>query len=177
MDKQELQRMRQQALEEQKQFYREHPDLANWVKTKKVLLWIVVAYWVLHMVFMLLIMVQIQSFDGVGREIVKLIFQLFWLYVIINPEGGWRLNVVLYFWAFVNFGMLIMYSGDMRQMLSYIFYMPLYGVIMLMEIAAPFLLLALAVFLTAFPKHRAMSEQVEAMRKRNLDFTKNVSQR
>lgn len=161
MRRQEAQMQRRQMIEEKEAFFRSHPELEKWVKTKRNLRNIVLAFWILHSVFSLILFAQMQSLDNAGMEVTKLVVQLFWLCVFLNPEGGWKLNLIVYLWALTNFGLLVMNATDMIEMLPYISHMPLLGVVMLMELVIPFLLLAIALYLTAVPKNRAMSEQLE----------------
>ena len=105
-------------------------------------------------------------------EVFKLMMQLFWISVFLNPEGGWKMNIIFYVWALSNFGLLVMNASDMIDMLPYVPQKPLLGVIMFMEAVIPFLLLALALYLTVPAKHRAMSEQSENFAKETVQKMK-----
>lgn len=173
MDKQELERQRKQILAEKEQFYRNNPELSNWVKMRKVLRNILLIYWIMHSVFSFVLMMQIQVMDGIGMEIFKLLIQLLWICAFLNPEGGWRMNIIVYVWAVSNFVLFIRGASFVFEALPY---MPwLYLVVVSMEVLAPFLLLGIALYLTAFPKHRAMSEQVEDMMKDVMLKMKNLT--
>lgn len=174
MRKQEMEMQRRQIAAEREQFYRNNPELAEWVKTKKMLRNILLAFWILHSVFSLLLFAQMQATDDMGTEVFKLVIQLFWLCVFLNPEGGWKLNIIVYVWALTNFGLLVMNASVMIGMMAYIRDMPLLGVVMLMEALTPFLLLSLALYLTAVPKHRAMSEQLENFAKETMQKMKKI---
>lgn len=165
--KQEIEIKRQKALEYRAQFLRENPEIESWIKKRKTLLLIVVIYWILHTVISLIVMVQMQSLTGTQAlgEIVKLLFQLLWLWVFMNPQGGWRFNLILYFWGLANLATLLAQLGDVLGSLPYISQMPLLGVLMIMEILVPFLLFGAAIYLTAIPNHRKMSEQIETVGK------------
>lgn len=173
--KQEIEIKRQKALEYRAQFLRENPEIESWIKKRKTLLLIVVIYWILHTVISLIFMVQMQSLTGTQAtgEIVKLLFQLLWLWVFMNPQGGWRFNLILYFWALINLATLLSQLRDMMAFLPNVSQMPLLGVLMIMEILVPFLLFGAAIYLTAIPDHRRMSEQIETVGKKIAEQLRN----
>lgn len=175
MDKQELERQRGQILAERQQFYSNHPELADWVKKRKIIRNILLIYWILHSVISFILMMQMQTMDGIGMEVFKLLIQLFWLFLFLNPEGSWKINLIVYIWAVSNFALLLMNASNMLDTIQYIPYMPLLGVVMLMEFLVPFLLLGVALYLTAVPKHRAMSEEVEDMLKGTMQKMKDMT--
>ena len=166
MDKKEFLRQRQQILDE---CYRKDPEVAVWVRTKRILWRITAGYFILHMVLDILLRMQMQTYEGLGREIFKLLFQLFWLFISINPERSWRISTLLYLFAVVNFSMLFLSGESMLNSLPYISAMPLLGAIMFMELLLPLLLLALAIYLTAFPKSRELSERAWEICKKSME--------
>ena len=167
MDNQAFKEQRSQIMAEIEQFYVENPEVGNLVHKKRLLRRIVVIFWVLHTVFSLLLMAQIQTLDGMeaAKEIFKLLFQLLWLFAFMSPEGGWRIHLILYFWSLANFGMLFMNYSDMIATLPYVATMPLLGVVMFMEVVVPFLLLGVALYFTLPASHRCLSEEAEMNRK------------
>ncbi len=165
MTKQEREMQRSQLLLEKELFYKNHPEVSRWVKTKRLLRNLLMAFWVLHAVFSLIFFTQMELLDSGNMEVFKLMMQLFWISVFLNPEGGWKMNIIFYVWALSNFGLLVMNASDMIEM-------PLLGVIMFMEAVIPFLLLALALYLTVPAKHRAMSEQSENFAKETVQKMK-----
>lgn len=174
MRKQEREMQRRQITAEREQFYRNYPEIAEWVKTKRMLRNIIMIYWILHSVFSLLLFAQMQATDDMSTEVARLVIQLFWLCVFLNPEGGWKMNIIVYVWALTNFGLLVMNASAMIETMAYIRDMPLLGVVMLMETLTPFLLLSLALYLTAVPKHRAMSQQLENFAKETMQKMKKM---
>ena len=165
MDQNEqIQQQRQKIVEQRRLFYEENPDLAKWVKNKRVIRNIILIYWVLHTVLTIIFMLQIGSSGGFVFEIVKLLFQMLWICVFVNPEGSWRFSLVLYVWALGNFAVLLQRGEDIMNSLAHISYQPLYGIILVMEAMVPFLFLAVAIYLTALPKNRELSERVYELR-------------
>lgn len=166
MDRNEQLRQQRQIYDRQRrQFYDENPDVAGWVKTKKVIRNIILAYWVLHTVLTVVFLLQTGQTGSIWLEIAKLLFQMLWIFVFINPEGSWRFSLILYLWALGNFGMMLQYGSDIMNSLAYIAYNPLYGAMLVMETMVPFLFLVVAVYLTAFPKHRTLSDRAYEFRK------------
>ena len=163
--KEQIQQMRQMAVEQRRQFYEENPDLARWVKTKRVIRNIILIYWVLHTVLTIIVMLQMGSSGRIVLEIAKLLFQMLWICAFINPEGSWRFSLILYLWALGNFVMLLQQGTNIMNSLAYISYQPLYGIILIMEALVPFLFLVTAIYLTALPKNRELSERVYEMQK------------
>lgn len=174
IDQQEFQRQRQELLDKKAQLFQNNPQIAKWVKTRTILWRVVAIYWILHSVFSCIVFLQSGSFRDIVMEIIKLLFQLLILYASMNPEGGWRINLILYLWSGTNFFLVISSTGVFMETLSYVVYMPLLGVLMLMEILVPFLLLGSAIYLTAIPKHRALSEQTEEMLREFREGIKNL---
>ena len=166
MDTKEFQRQRKQILEE---CYREDPETAGWVKTKRILWRITAGYFILHMVIEFFVMLQMMFLDDLGREVFKLLFQLLLLFISINPERSWRNSLLLYLLALANFVLLLISAENMLGTLPYISDRPLMGAMMLMEVLIPFLLLALAIYLTAIPKHRELSERAWEICKKSME--------
>ena len=164
MDQQELKRQQQQMLEERNRLFQEQPELANWVKTKKILRWVVIGFLLVHEVISLILMVQLNS-GGFIKEIVKCLFQLFWLWVFMSPWGNWRLNLILYLSAAVNLMQFINGYGDLSLFKEIFSVYPLMGILICIEAVFPFLLLAFAIFLTAVPSHRELSDRIQAVQR------------
>ena len=163
--KEQIQQQRQMIAEQRRLFYEENPDLARWVKMKRMIRNIILIYWVLHAVLTIIFMLQMGSPGSIALEIAKLLFQMLWICVFVNPEGSWRFSLILYAWALGNFAMLLQHGEDIVNSLAYIFYQPLYGIILIMEAMVPFLFLVIAIYLTALPKNREFSERVYELRK------------
>ncbi len=172
MDKAEYDILRRQALAEKEQLYQAEPDVAAWVKKKGLIFKVVAGYWILHAALLAALMMQMDSMDGFGMEIFKLLFQLLWIWVFMAPEGSWRLSVILYFSALMNFATLLQYPGGFASILDCIREMSLLGVVMLMESLVPVLLLGIAIYLTAIPRHRELSERAEAISKETAEKIK-----
>lgn len=170
MDKTEYENLRRETLEKQEQYLRENPEIGAWVRKKKLLLRFLQGYWILHFMLYLLIMVQQQSLTWslVGMEIFKLLFQLLWMLIWVNPRGRWQLGVMLYVSAAFNLALLMQQGQMLLKTIHYLLSMPflsmlIYGALMLLEVLVPFLLLGIAVYLTAPKKHREWSDQAWAM--------------
>ena len=172
--KEQIQKQRQMISEQRRLFYEENPDLARWVKNKRVIRNIILIYWALHTIFTIIVMLQMGSPGSIVLEIVKLLFQMLWICVFVNPEGSWRFSLILYLWALGNFVMLLQQGKDIMAALSYISYQPLYGIILIMEVMVPFLFLAIAIYLTALPKNRELSERVYELQKQTSEMIKKM---
>ena len=68
--KEQIQQQRQMITEQRRLFYEENPDLARWVKNKRVIRNIILIYWVLHTVFTIIVMLQMGSAGSIVLEIV-----------------------------------------------------------------------------------------------------------
>lgn len=172
MDKVEYENLRRETLEKQAQYLRDNSEIGAWVKTRKMLLRFLQGYWILHFVLSMVIMALQHSLTGgvAGVEIFKLLFQLFWMFIFVNPRGNWRLGIMLYVSAVFNFMLLIQNGKMVLELFSYLPALPvlsmlLYGLLIAMEVLAPFLLLVIAIYLTVPKKHREWSERAEVMYK------------
>lgn len=172
MDKEEYKRQRQFTLQKQEQFLVENPEIGKWVKMKKLLFRLLAGYWIFHTVISIIIMAmqQMLTVSEMTRTVFILLFQLLWIAAFMNPRGGWRINLILYISAAYNLLMLVRNGAIMLQTASYLPNIPFtvalaYVILMLTEILAPFILLATAIYLTAFSNHREWSEQAEEMYK------------
>lgn len=172
--KEQIQQQRQMMVEQRRQFYEENPDLARWVKNKRIIRNSILIYWVLHTALTIIVMLQMESSGSIVLEIVKLLFQMLWICVFVSPEGSWRFSLILYFWALGNLGMLLQHGSDIMDSLAYISYQPLYGIVLLMEVMVPFLFLAIAIYLTALPKNRELSERVAEFQKQMSEMIKKM---
>lgn len=115
-------------------------------------------------------MQQMLTVSEITRTVFILLFQLMWMAVFMNPRGGWRISLILYFSAVYNLFKLAQNGAIMLETASYLPNMPstvalAYGILMLTEVLVPFLLLAAAIYLTAFSNHREWSERAEEMYK------------
>ncbi len=172
MDKAEFESRHQEMFRQQSRFFEDNPEIRKWVETKKILFWVLAGYWIVHWVVSIIIMIQMQNLTAAvaGIEIFKMLFQLLWMKVFLNHMGSWRLNIMLYVSAVYNGVMLIQNGRMVLESISYFPYMSfgsvlLYCILIGMEVLAPLLLLAVAIYLTVPSRHRKWSEQVEAMYK------------
>lgn len=166
MNQEEFIRLRQQIIDEENQFYINHPDVGAWVRLKRMIYRVIVIYWIVHSVLSIAVMIQMQNvqFVMVGMEILKLFIQLLILTVVISPKGGWKPNLFLYFYFATNLYFLIRNGALILATLPYILIAPSYSLLVVMEATVPFLLLGIAIFYTVPAKHRRLSELSEANR-------------
>ncbi len=73
MTKQEREMQRSQCLLEKELFYKNRPEVSRWVKTKRLLRNLLMAFWVLHAVFSLFFFAQMELLDSGNMEVFKLI--------------------------------------------------------------------------------------------------------
>ncbi len=165
MDKEYFEQQRNSVLAEQEQYLREHPDVAEWVKKKRIILRVVLLYWLIHFVMVTIVSQQMGmlTMGTIVKDTFALLFQLMWLFVFLNPQTGWRMSLIVYLWAMVNYVQLMTSIKDMMDIMLNVEQMLLVKVVIIMDIFVPFLLLIVALYLTAFPKHRLLSEQAEEM--------------
>ncbi len=90
MTKQEREMQRSQCLLEKELFYKNRPEVSRWVKTKRLLRNLLMAFWVLHAVFSLFFFAQMELLDSGNMEVFKLMMQLFWISVFLNPEDEYH---------------------------------------------------------------------------------------
>lgn len=176
MNQQDLKELQKQIMEEKKQAYQAEPELARWVAVRKTLLLIVLGFWLAHELLSVMLMLQMHS-GSIGMEIVKCLFQLLWLCAFMSPEAGWRINLILYLSALVNFAMFFQAYRDIPNLWAVIMIYPSFGILACIEALFPFLLLGIAVYLTAFPGHRELSERVEIISKQAAEELKELAQR
>lgn len=178
--KEALEAQRQEILQRRAQFFADHPELDTWMKTKKIIYRFMAGYLIVHSILSIIAMALTQNLTGMAltSEIVKCLFGLFWLLLFLNPTGtvSWRLHIMLYVSAVYNLVLLLNNSDILRETILMLPQMPLgymllYGSLLVMETLFPFLLLVIATYLIAFPKHREWSEQVEAMLKSPMQGT------
>lgn len=162
MDKEQYAKYKQQFLEAKRAAYEAEPDVYHLVKTKRMFLKVLVIYWGVHFLLFTITSIQMQLEINYLLEIVKTLFQIFWLAVFISPEGSWRINVMLYVSAGYNLVTGInTYRQSLQGVLLQIFQeMPLLGILFLTEILVPFLLLGIALYLTVPKSHRLQAERV-----------------
>lgn len=179
-EKEALEAQRQEILQRRARFFIDNPELAAWMKTKKMIYRFLAGYLILHTVLSIVVMALSETLTGkyFAMDIAKCLFGLFWLYLFTNTSGtgSWRLHVMLYVSAVGNLMTVLNNSDIVRGILLALpqmqpGYMLLYGTLMVMEILYPALLFIIATYLMAFRKHREWSEQVEAMYKSSIQGT------
>lgn len=178
MSKEQYANLKQQFLEEKRKAYEAEPAVYNLVKTKRLFWRILAIYWGVHFILTIINSIQMQLDTNYLLEIVKTLFQVFWLYVFISPEGNWRINVMLYVSAAYNLVMGInVYQQSLQGVLPQVFQeMPLLGILFLMEILIPFLFLGMAFYLTLPKAHREQAERVQMIIKSLQEEYKNKIQ-
>lgn len=175
MDKAEFKRKRQEILQRQEQFLEENPEIGRFVRMKKIFWRILMGIIILHFIITICLMVLMPGFSAydIGMEVFKLPFMLLWLFVFMSPRGDWRLNLMLYVSAAVNFGLVVQNRELMLDVLTNLPYlsMPsglLYAVVMFLEVLLPFVLLGVALYLTVPMKHRVIAETAANMYKETM---------
>lgn len=165
MTKEQFAEYKQQFLERKRKAYEAEPEVAKLVKTKRLLWRILAVCWVVHCMLTIIVTIQMQADTNIFLEIIKTLFQVFWLFVFINPEGTWRLNVMLYISAGYNLLMIVNeYQRSLKDILPQLIQrMPVFGLIFLMETLLPFLLLGIAFYLTLPKAHREQAERAQAI--------------
>ena len=199
MDRQEQVRQQRQIIDGQRRrYYEMNPDVDRWVRRKRVIRNTALIYCALHTIITIILMLLTEPSGSIVMEAAKLLFQMLWICVFISPEGSWRFSLILYLWALTNFTMTIRYIADIADSTAYIFrsvgnfvsavssaavtmtavvdlsYQLLYGVVLIMELMAPLLFLAAAVYLTAFPMHREWSERASEFQKQMTESIKQL---
>lgn len=167
MTKEEHAALKQQFLEERERAFDAEPEVKNWIKTKKNVFRILAVYWIIHAVLSSVALHQIGSGFNLLIDVLRPLFQIFWLYVFISPNGSWRINMVLYFWALSNLALnLNNYIHNLQgYLLEMIAHTPVLGVVFGMEMLIPVLFLGIACYLTLPKKHRELSERAEEIQK------------
>lgn len=166
MTKEQYAEIKRQFLEDKQRAYEAEPGVYRLIKTKRLLWRILAAGLVIHCALTIIASIQIQADINYLFEIVRTLFQLFWLYVFISPEGTWRLNIMLYISAAYN---LITIAKQYQQyqafsaglFLQFLREMPVYGILFIMEVLLPFLFLGTAFYLTLPKAHRNQAERVQ----------------
>lgn len=175
MDKAEFIRKRQEILERQAQFLEERPEIGRLVGMKKIFLRVLMGIIILHFIFSICIMVLMQGFIAynIVMEVLELPLRLLWAFLFLNPQSSWRLNLMLYVSAVVNFGLVLQNREVILGVLANLSYFAmhlrvLYVAIMSLEALLPFVLLGFALYLTVPMKHRVMAEEAANMYKETM---------
>lgn len=167
MTKEEQASLKQQFLEERKQAYDAEPEVKIWIEKKRMIFRLMALYWIIHAVLSSIALYQMGAGFHPLTDVFAPLFQIFWLYVFISPNGTWRINMVLYFWALYN--LMMNFSNYMRNLQGYLPEMiaqtPVLGAVFGMEVLVPFLFLAIAFYLTLPRSHREWSERAEQIQK------------
>lgn len=175
MSKEQYANWKQQFLEDKRKAYEAEPGVYDLVKTKRLFWRILAVYWAVHFVLSTVASMQMQVEMNYLLEIAKTLFQIFWLYVFISPEGSWRINVMLYVSAGYNLVLCInIYHQSLQGILLQVFQqLPILGLTFLMGMLVPFLLLGMALYLTLPKSHREQAERVQMILKSLQEEYKN----
>lgn len=175
MSKEQYANWKQQFLEEKRKAYEAEPGVYNLVKTKRLFWRILAVCWAVHFVLSTVASMQMQAEVNYLLVIVKTLFQIFWLYVFISPEGSWRINIMLYVSAGYNLVMGInIYQQSLQDILPQVFQeLPILGLVFLMEMLIPFVLLGMAFYLTLPKSHRQQAERVQEIIKNLQEVFRN----
>lgn len=170
MEREEYKSVRDRALEEQKQYFLENAEPRRFAMIKKIFLWFLLIYLLVHFVLSVWIMILQGSVTAfaVGVDIVKMLFQMFLLGLVLNHMGIWRQNFLLYVMAAYDFAALLRNSKAMEELAEYLSCLSVasgmaYRALMWMEVIYPLILLVMALWLTVPRRNRELSEEISAM--------------
>ena len=122
MNKEQYANWKQQFLEDKRKAYEAEPGVYNLIKMKRLFWRILAVYWVVHFVLSAIVSIQMHTDMNYVLEIAKTLFQIFWIYVFISPEGTWRINIMLYVSAAYNLMMIITnYRQSLQGILLQVF--------------------------------------------------------
>lgn len=166
MTKEQYADFKRQFLEEKQKAYEAEPDVYRLIKTKRLFWRILAVCLAIHCALTIIASIQIQSDINYLFEILRTLFQIFWLYVFISPEGTWRLNIMLYISAAYNLITVINQSRSslqdvFPQFIQFIQEMPIFGILLFMEVLLPVVFLGIALYLTLPGAHRKQAERVQ----------------
>lgn len=163
MDKEQYANWKQQFLDDKRKAYEAEPGVNNLIKMKRLFWRILAFFWVVHSVLSTIASLQMQMHINYVVQIARPLFQIFWLYVFISPEGSWRINIMLYVSAAYNLVMAITtYQRSLQGILLQVFReLPVLGLTFLMEVLIPFLFLGVAFYLTLPKSHREQAERAQ----------------
>ena len=167
MYKEQYANWKQQFLEDKRKAYEAEPGVYNLIKMKRLFWRILAVYWVVHLVLSAIVSIQMHTDMNYVLEIAKTLFQIFWIYVFISPEGTWRINIMLYVSAAYNLMMIITnYRQSLQGILLQVFQaLPIFGLVFVMEVLIPFLFLGIALYLTLPKSHREQAERAQSILK------------
>ncbi len=179
MNKEERRALKQQLAEEKERMYNADPEVKHWIKTKRTIFWALAVYWIVHALLSIIALQQIGAGFRLATDVLRPLFQLFWIYVFISPNGTWRVNVVFYFWALSN--LALNFNNYMSNLQGYfqeaVAQIPVLGVVFFMEVLVPFLFLGIACYLTIPKSHRELSDRVQNMQRELLESFKKMSEK
>ncbi len=164
-------------MEERERVYGAEPEVKNWIKKKKMIFRFMAAYWILHAVLSIAALQQMGAGFQVVTDVLRPLFQLFWISVFISPYGTWRINLIFYFWAFCNLAInWNNYAQNLQGHLPEIVQqMPLLGVVFAMECLVPLLFLGIACYLTFSKTHRELSDRAQEIQRELAEYAKALS--
>lgn len=177
MDKQLYEQQRQWIIAEEKRLYAAEPEVKMWINRKRMIFRFLAGFWMTHAILTVICIVQ-TPVEGmsIGTEVARHLFQIFWLYVCINPKGTWRLSLILFWYGMTNFVLVVMnysdnlqgYVGELMKM------MPLHGVVFILELMVPYVLFGVAGYLTLPKKHRKLSDRANEINKCISDWVRGL---
>lgn len=175
MTKEQYADFKRQFLEEKQEAYEAEPDVYRLIKTKRLFWRILAVYFSVHCALTVIVSIQMHLDTNYLMEIAKTLFQIFWLYVFISPEGTWRLNIMLYLSAAYNLITFINQSCRSLQDFfpQFIQEMPIFGILFFMEALLPFLFFGTALYLTLPSAHRKQAERAQEIIKELQESQKN----
>jgi len=177
MTKEEHALLKQRLREEKERAYKEEPEVKNWIEKKRMVFRFFAVYWIVHAVLSSAALHQLGAGFNFLTDVLAPLFQIFWLYVFISPNGTWRINLVLYFWALYN--LMLNLNNYLHNLQGYLLeairQTPVLGAVFGMEVLVPFLFLATACYFTLPKPHRDLSERAGQLQKELAERFKAMS--
>lgn len=163
MTKEELQEKQKAVIEEYNQSIEANPDVKKWISTKRKLTLIAIIYVVAYYIIEYLAYTSVNSEISIGRLVVRAIIAVGWFVLFLIPNANWKANLIFYVSAAYNFLSLIKILTGNIDVGAYFSNGPFLAIFFVMSVAMPFLILALACWLTIPKKNRELSDKAQKL--------------
>lgn len=176
MSKEEYAVYKQRFLEKRKATFEAEPEVNKWLKIKTWIFRGLAIFMIIHDILSLFLYIWMDSDINYVITVARTLFSVFWLFVFIAPQGSWRLNIMLFVSAFFNLMTIVTNYFDQLQgqLMMMIKWMPLLGVVFVMEVLMPFLLAGTGCYLMLPKAHRQWSDRIQEIIKNLQEESKNM---
>lgn len=168
-----LKAKQQEAMDQYKRNLEAEPDVKKWIDQKKKIRLFAIIFLLAYYVVEFLAYDSVKAEINMTRLVIKALVAVCWMAFFMLPTAPWKVSCMFYVSAAWNFWNLCKMYINQKDFSLYFQNGSFLAIFFVMSVAIPFLLLALACWLTIPMKNRELADRAQDI---NQEFVESVKQ-